>query len=151
MDGPQRLPFPYRTGCPDVSLALTGAAQLRADGISSCCYGGNVHNHPSWAMSRKEGIVWYSSRPMPSLWFFLAFGSILSMLYWKDHPMVPSLNLAPHPLFSQLEIPLVTLNLLHRGKKTLREGWKVMVEGGRNYSNSNEGLWAVLHFYVLEL
>jgi hypothetical protein len=29
MDGPYRLPFP---------VALTGAAQLRAHGISSCCY-----------------------------------------------------------------------------------------------------------------
>ncbi len=26
----------------------TGAAQLRADGISSCCCKINVHNHPSW-------------------------------------------------------------------------------------------------------
>jgi hypothetical protein len=42
MDGPYRLPFPYCTGCPQ-----TGAAQLRADGISSCCYIVNVHNHPS--------------------------------------------------------------------------------------------------------
>ena len=29
-----------------VLVALTGAAQLRADGISSCCYIVNVHNHP---------------------------------------------------------------------------------------------------------
>ncbi len=34
-----------------VPVALTGAAQLRADGISSCCYIVNVHNHPSWALS----------------------------------------------------------------------------------------------------
>jgi hypothetical protein len=40
--GPSRLPFPYRTG-----VALTGAAQLRADGISSCYYIVIVHNHPS--------------------------------------------------------------------------------------------------------
>jgi hypothetical protein len=33
MDGPYRLPFPYHT-----FSALTGAAQLRSDGISSCCY-----------------------------------------------------------------------------------------------------------------
>ncbi len=37
------------------------------DGISSCCYIVNVHNHPSWATSRKEGMAWYSCRPMPSL------------------------------------------------------------------------------------
>ncbi len=43
MDGPYRLPFPYRT----VPVALRGAAQLRADGISSCCYVVNVHNRPS--------------------------------------------------------------------------------------------------------
>jgi len=50
-----------------VLVALTGAAQLRAVGISSCCYIINVHNHPSWATSHKEDKVWYSSRPMPSL------------------------------------------------------------------------------------
>ncbi len=50
MDGTYRLPFPYRTGC------QTGAAQLRSDGISSCCYIENVQNHPSWAISRKEGM-----------------------------------------------------------------------------------------------
>ncbi len=50
-----------------VPVALTGAAKLRADGISSCCSLVNVHIHPSWATSRKEGIAWYSSRPMPSL------------------------------------------------------------------------------------
>ncbi len=30
-----------------VPVALTGAAQLRTDGISSYCYIANVHNHPS--------------------------------------------------------------------------------------------------------
>jgi hypothetical protein len=39
MYGPYCLPL--RT----VTVALTGAAQLRADGISSCCYIVNVHNH----------------------------------------------------------------------------------------------------------
>jgi len=43
-DGPYRLPFLYR-----ILVALTGAAQLRAEGISSCCYIVNVPNHPSWA------------------------------------------------------------------------------------------------------
>jgi hypothetical protein len=64
MDGPYRLPF--RT----IPVALTGAAQLRADVISSCCYIVNLHNHPSWPTSCKEGMAWYSSRPMPSrcLW-----------------------------------------------------------------------------------
>ncbi len=28
----------------------------------------NVHKTPSWAISRKESIVWDSSIPMPSLW-----------------------------------------------------------------------------------
>ncbi len=42
----------YRT----VQVALTGAAQLRADGISSCCYIANLHNYPSY----KEGMAWYS-------------------------------------------------------------------------------------------
>jgi hypothetical protein len=41
MDGQYSLPFSYR-----IPVALTGAAQLRADGISSCCYIVNVHNHP---------------------------------------------------------------------------------------------------------
>jgi hypothetical protein len=30
-----------------VPVALTGAAQVRADGISNCCYIINVHNRPS--------------------------------------------------------------------------------------------------------
>ncbi len=54
----------YRT----IPVALTGAAQLRVDGISSCCYYiVNVHNHPSWAASRKECMGCYSIIPMPSL------------------------------------------------------------------------------------
>jgi hypothetical protein len=38
-----------RTAClfRTVPVALTGAAQLRADGIFNCCYIVNVHNHPS--------------------------------------------------------------------------------------------------------
>ncbi len=65
MDWPYRLPFPYRTGCPDRS------AQLRVNGISSLLLYSkwlNVHNHPSWATPRKEGTTWYSSRPIPFLW-----------------------------------------------------------------------------------
>ncbi len=69
------LPFSYIDGMAledKVSIyylvALTGAAQLRADGISSCCYVVNIHNHPSWATSRKEAMVWYSSRPTMPTW-----------------------------------------------------------------------------------
>jgi hypothetical protein len=56
-----------RTACLSrtVPIAMTGAAQLRADGIYSCCYAVNVHNHPWWGTSRKEGMAWYSSKPMP--------------------------------------------------------------------------------------
>jgi hypothetical protein len=54
MDGPYHLPFPYCTGCPDRN-----------------CYIVNVHNHPWWATLRKEGMAWYSSRPMASLWMQL--------------------------------------------------------------------------------
>ncbi len=61
MDGPYRLPF--RT----VPVALIGAAQLRADGIFTCYYIVTVHNHSSLSTSHKEGMAWYSSRPMPSL------------------------------------------------------------------------------------
>jgi hypothetical protein len=62
-----------RTAClfRNVPVARTVAAQLRADGISSCLYIVIVHNHPSWATSRKEGMTWYSSRPMPSRWLNL--------------------------------------------------------------------------------
>ncbi len=58
-----------RTAClfRTVPVALKGAAQLRADGISNCCIQINVHNNLPWATSHKEGIAWYSSRPMPSL------------------------------------------------------------------------------------
>jgi hypothetical protein len=41
MDGP------YRLFCRTVPAAVQGAAQLRAGGISSCCYIANVYNHPS--------------------------------------------------------------------------------------------------------
>ncbi len=50
------------------SVALRGAAQLRADWINSCCYIVNVHNHQSWATSRKEDMACYSRKPMSSLW-----------------------------------------------------------------------------------
>jgi hypothetical protein len=39
---------PYRLPCRTVPAALKGAAQQQADGICSCCYIANVHNHPSW-------------------------------------------------------------------------------------------------------
>ncbi len=48
-----------------VSVALPEAAQLRADGISSCCYIVNVHNHPSCATLWPGTLV---SRPTSSLW-----------------------------------------------------------------------------------
>jgi hypothetical protein len=35
----------------------------------------DVHNHPQWATSRKEGMARYSSRPMPSLWSVRLGGS----------------------------------------------------------------------------
>ncbi len=47
-----------------VPVALTGAAKLRADHISSYLYTVQYsieQNHPSWATSRKEGMAWYSS------------------------------------------------------------------------------------------
>ncbi len=67
-DGPYRLPFSYRS--------LTGAAKLQAEGILSCCHIKNVHNHPSWAASRKEGMAWYSSRSIPSLWYRLPWRTV---------------------------------------------------------------------------
>ncbi len=75
-----------RTAClfHAVPVALTGAAQLLTDWNSSCCYIVNVHNHPSWATSRKEGMDWHSSRPMPSLWLWL--------------PTVPSAHVSFHGL-----------------------------------------------------
>jgi hypothetical protein len=46
-----------------------GAAQMQADGISSCCYViNNKCTQPSvMSCVRQEGIGWYSSRSMPSL------------------------------------------------------------------------------------
>ncbi len=58
MYGSYRPPSPYTN-----PVALTGAAQLLSDEISSCCYIINVHNHPSWATSRKEVMAWYSRIP----------------------------------------------------------------------------------------
>jgi hypothetical protein len=56
-----------------LAVALTGAAQLRGDGISSCCCIINVNNHPSWATSGKEGMAWYSSKPTSSIWGWGSF------------------------------------------------------------------------------
>jgi hypothetical protein len=57
MDGPYRLPFPYRTGCPDMSFPAVSWWNFQL-----LLYI-NVHNHdPPWATSRKEGLTWYSSR-----------------------------------------------------------------------------------------
>ncbi len=82
IDGPHRLLFPYRTGRPDRSCP---AGNWR---ISSCCYIINVHNHPSWATSHKEGMA-YSSRPMPSLWsrvssFQQVLRAILNRWDWPE-------------------------------------------------------------------
>jgi hypothetical protein len=40
-----------------LEVSLTGAAQLRADGISSCWFIVNVHNNPSCAIACKEGMA----------------------------------------------------------------------------------------------
>ncbi len=48
-----------------VPVVLTGAIQLQADGIPSCCH--SKCTQPTWSTSRKEGTGWYSSRPMHSL------------------------------------------------------------------------------------
>ncbi len=64
-----------------VPVALTEAAQLRADWISSCCFRVNVHNHPSWATSRKECMAWLSSRPLPSLWFQIHYTEFFCFVY----------------------------------------------------------------------
>ncbi len=81
-----------RTAClfRTVPVDLTGHAQLRADGISSCCYIVNVHNHPSWATSHKEGMAWYSSRPMPSLCLWLWWENrVRKTLRIKQGPIGP--------------------------------------------------------------
>ncbi len=72
-------------------VALTWAAQLRVDGISSYCYIVNIHNHLSWATSRKEGMIWYSSRPMPSICPSPCFGGILCVRQWAKPTYWPSL------------------------------------------------------------
>ncbi len=53
MDGPYRLPFTYRTGCPDKSCPAASWWNFQL----LYCYKVNVHNHPPWAASRKEGMA----------------------------------------------------------------------------------------------
>ncbi len=67
-------------------IALIGAAQLRADGISSCC---DIVNVPqpsveSYVTSHKEGMVQYpySSSPMLSLWLQLSLSGLL--IRWTE-------------------------------------------------------------------
>jgi hypothetical protein len=74
--GPYRLPFPYRTGCPD-----RGCPAASWWNFSCCALVNVVHNHLLWAPSRKEGMAWYSSRPLPSLWWWPA-RSHLSCLFF---------------------------------------------------------------------
>jgi|694.fasta_scaffold129625_3 hypothetical protein len=56
-----------RTACLflTVPVSPTGAAQLRADGISSCCDTVNVHNHPSRATWRQARKAWSSTLVAP--------------------------------------------------------------------------------------
>ncbi len=71
-----------------IPVALTGVAQLRADGISSCCYVGNVHKHPSWAISCKEGMACYSTLVDPcllSVWLTFTYPySMFKLSGWQD-------------------------------------------------------------------
>ncbi len=60
-------------------VALTGAAQLRADGISSWCFIINLQSHPPWATSRKEGKVWYSCFPP-----YHPVQDVLYLNYWDS-------------------------------------------------------------------
>ncbi len=55
MEEPYRLPFPYRSGCPD---RIWWNFELPL--YNKCTQ--------SWATLREEGMAWYSSRSMPSLW-----------------------------------------------------------------------------------
>ncbi len=63
-EGPSRVWFctwwTVHSACPDRPHHLPLS---RADLLL------NVHETPSWATTRKEGMAWYSSRPMPSLWY----------------------------------------------------------------------------------
>jgi hypothetical protein len=59
-DGGDSLPFPYRTGCPNRGCSAASWWNFQLLLYSKC----TVNNQPSWATSRKEGMAWYSSRPM---------------------------------------------------------------------------------------
>ncbi len=90
---------PYRLPCQKLSTS-----HLRADGISSCCYIKNVHNHPSWDTSRKEGMAWYFSRPMTSLrssilWAFLKIHLLLEAWEGDEHLLSQLAVLALFTLF----------------------------------------------------
>jgi hypothetical protein len=53
-DRPYRLPLLSRTGCPDRSCQLNG--------ISSCCFIVNVHNHSSSATVHHARMAWPSTQ-----------------------------------------------------------------------------------------
>jgi hypothetical protein len=109
-----------------VPVALTGAAHLRAGGISSCCYIVNVHNHPSWATSCKEGMVWYSSRP----WLLSVCNTL--QRYWTENwkkifPERKLRGLSPnfyiHIYVCDLYIPTIGLLILPQENTYVNRLW----------------------------
>jgi hypothetical protein len=63
VDGPYRLPFPYRTGCPDRSCPAARDEFPSAVTVYSKCTQPSVMSYVT-----KKGMAWYYSIPMPSLW-----------------------------------------------------------------------------------
>ncbi len=110
-----------RTAClfRTVPVALTGVAQLRANGSSSCCYMINEDNHPSWATSRKEGMTWYSSRPILLLPLLLPYCTSTHLLNKACHGTFFHLSLtyspssiSPLPFFPHMCFSPLLLNSL---------------------------------------
>ncbi len=71
-----------------VTLQGSFCMNCPADWIYSWCYKINVHNHPSWAMSRKEDMAWYSSIDPCILSGFLSVGSAHTWLFHLDKKKV---------------------------------------------------------------
>jgi len=101
-----------------VPAALTGAAQLRADGIPSCCYSKCTHyyttirHEPRQARKAWPGtLVDPCNACMPSLWLDLILHSA------RLHPLLGEISCTTRLDYIPCSIPCSRLDLIHHSAR----------------------------------